>query len=146
MNFDETDLGKIEVSDAVIRDIAIHSFLEFVKGSPKDGKARKEARNAVGIDVIDDEESGKVVRIAVKTKVKYGISIPDFGRKLQEKLKSDVETFSGLSVDEISIDVEDVYEEPEVIKEPEEEPEEEREEIEIVNQEEEIKEADSDNV
>lgn len=139
MNFEETDLGKIEVSDSVIRDIAIHSFLEFVKSSPKDGKARKEARSAVGIDVIDDDESGKVVRIAVKTKVKYGISIPDFGRKLQEKLKNDVETFSGLSVDEISINVEDVYEEPEIIKEPE-------EETENVNQEEEVEEADSNNV
>lgn len=140
MNFEETDLGKIEVSDTVIRDIAIHSFVEFMKSSPKDGKIRKEAKNAVNIDVIDTEESGKAVRIAVKTRVRYGVSIPDFGRKLQEKLKNDVETFSGLKVDEITINVEDVFEESEVIKEL-------PKEAEILEQDyEERKEADSDNV
>jgi uncharacterized alkaline shock family protein YloU len=38
MDFEETDLGRIEISEAVIRDIAIHSYMEFLKFDPKEGQ------------------------------------------------------------------------------------------------------------
>ena len=34
MDFEETDLGRIEISEAVIRDIAIHAYIEFLKFDP----------------------------------------------------------------------------------------------------------------
>lgn len=111
MNFEETDLGKIEISEAVIRDIAIHSYIEFLKFDPRETKARKEAKSTVDIDLDEKVDGTKTVKITVNTKIKYGVSIPSYARKMQEKLKSDVESFSGLKVEDVSISVEDVYEE-----------------------------------
>jgi uncharacterized alkaline shock family protein YloU len=123
MDFEETDLGRIEISEAVIRDIAIHSYMEFLKFDPKEGKARKEAKSTVDIDLDEKVDGTKTVKINVNTKIKYGVSIPSYARKMQEKLKNDVESFSGIKVEDVSITIEDVYEEaqkPAVIEEEEE--------------------------
>jgi uncharacterized alkaline shock family protein YloU len=112
MNFEETDLGRIEISEAVIRDIAIHSYIEFLKFDPREGKARKEAKSTVDIDLDEKVDGTKTVKISVNTKIKYGVSIPSYARRMQEKLKNDVESFSGLKVEDVSITIEDVYEEP----------------------------------
>ncbi len=117
MNYEAGDLGNIEISDAVIRDLAVHSYMEFIKTTFKDQRAKREAKSAVEIEVIDRDPEGKVVRIDINTKVKYGEPIPDFARKMQEKLKHDVETYSGLKVDEVSVTVEDVYDYVEEISE-----------------------------
>jgi uncharacterized alkaline shock family protein YloU len=112
MDFEETDLGRIEISEAVIRDIAIHSYIEFLKFDPRENKARKEAKSTVDIDLDEKVDGTKTVKITVNTKIKYGVSIPSYARKMQEKLKNDVESFSGLKVEDVSISIEDVYEEP----------------------------------
>lgn len=111
MDFEETDLGRIEISEAVIRDIAIHSYIEFLKFDPKEAKARKEAKSTVDIDLDEKVDGTKTVKITVNTKIKYGVSIPSHARKMQEKLKNDVESFSGIKVEDVSITIEDVYEE-----------------------------------
>lgn len=123
MNYEAGDLGNIEISDAVIRDLAVHSYMEFIKATFKDQRAKREAKSAVEIEVIDRDPEDKVIRIDINTKVKYGEPIPDFARKMQEKLKHDVETYSGLKVDEVSVTVEDVYDYVEELsEEPEEAP------------------------
>jgi uncharacterized alkaline shock family protein YloU len=122
MDFEETDLGRIEISEAVIRDIAIHSYIEFLKFDPKEAKARKEAKSTVDIDLDEKVDGTKTVKISVNTKIKYGVSIPSYARKMQEKLKNDVESFSGIKVEDVSITIEDVFEEaqkPVVIEEEE---------------------------
>lgn len=137
MNYGESDLGKIEISDIVIRDIAIHSLIEFLNMSPKDPKVKKEAKSMVNIQV-EEEGDEKLVRIFARIKVKYGEPIPTYARKLQEKLKNDVENLSGLKVEEVSITVEDVVEiveEEQVPEVKEEEKEEQIEEIETPEEE-----------
>ncbi len=122
MDFEETDLGRIEISEAVIRDIAIHSYIEFLKFDPKEAKARKEAKSTVDIDLDEKVDGTKTVKISVNTKIKYGVSIPSYARKMQEKLKNDVESFSGIKVEDVSITIEDVFEEaqkPVIIEEEE---------------------------
>jgi len=122
MDFEETDLGRIEISEAVIRDIAIHSYIEFLKFDPKEAKARKEAKSTVDIDLDEKVDGTKTVKISVNTKIKYGVSIPSYARKMQEKLKNDVESFSGIKVEDVSINIEDVFEEaqkPVIIEEEE---------------------------
>jgi len=121
VNYEAGDLGSIEISDAVIRDLAVHSYMEFIKTTFKDQRAKREAKSAVEIEVIERDPAGKVVRIDVNTKVKYGEPIPDFARKMQEKLKNDVETYSGLKVEEVSVTVEDVYDYVEEIAQEQEE-------------------------
>ncbi|MBO8166358.1 MAG: hypothetical protein DRP32_06630 [Thermotogae bacterium] len=129
MNFDETELGKVEISDPVIRDLAVHSYMEFNGLSFTDQKAKKEAKAAVDIEVEELESGKKQIKINVSTKVKYGESIPEYARNLQKKLKEDVENLSGLEVSEVYVKVLDVVEvtetKPTEVTEPEEEDEEE---------------------
>ncbi|OAA31724.1 hypothetical protein AT15_02545 [Kosmotoga arenicorallina S304] len=128
MNFDETELGKVEISDPVIRDLAVHSYMEFNGLNFTDQKAKKEAKAAVDIEVEDSDTGKKQIKINVSTKVKYGESIPEYARNLQRKLKEDVENLSGLEVSEVYVkvlDVEEVIErKPEEVSETEEDEEE----------------------
>jgi len=67
MNFDETELGKVEISDPVIRDLAVHSYMEFNGLSFTDQKAKKEAKAAVDIEVEELESGKKQIKINVST-------------------------------------------------------------------------------
>jgi len=106
MDFDKRDFGNIKISKTVVEDIALHSYLDFKKKNYNDMKDRREAKNNISIELDEDENKNIVVKI--KTKVKYGESIPHYCRLMQEKLKEDIENYTGYGVDEINIKVDDV--------------------------------------
>ena len=58
----------------------------------------KKADKGVRIEVADG-----VVKVDLSVNVKYGYSIPEMGRKVQEKVKGAIENMTGLSVADVNI-------------------------------------------
>ncbi|MEA2067039.1 MAG: Asp23/Gls24 family envelope stress response protein [Thermotogota bacterium] len=123
MKYGENELGKIEISDTVIKDVAIHAYMEFNGLDTNNQKKKKEARGKIEVETDEGEEGINAIKITVNTRVKYGESIPEYCRQLQKKIKEDVENFSGIKVDEVFVRVSDIFEEVVEEQEPSEEEE-----------------------
>lgn len=108
MNFDKRDFGNIKISKTVVEDIALHSYLDFKKKDYNDVKDKREAKNNIAVELNDSSEEVQNIILKVKTTVRYGESIPHYCRLMQEKLKEDIENYTGYSVDEINVKVDDV--------------------------------------
>jgi uncharacterized alkaline shock family protein YloU len=123
MKYGENELGKIEISDNVIKDVAIHAYMDFNGLDTKNQKKKKEARGKIEVEADEGEEGINAIKITVNTRVKYGESIPEYCRQLQKKIKEDVENFSGIKVDDVFVRVSDIFEEVVEEQEPSEEEE-----------------------
>ncbi|ABQ47069.1 MULTISPECIES: Asp23/Gls24 family envelope stress response protein [Thermotoga] len=111
----------IEISDGVIKEIAIRSIEEFL--GDVSSKVIKKIRKS--LDVTRNPDDSLVIEF--KIDVPYGESIPEYVSKLTEKVKHDVEMMTSMKVESINVTVENVFEkeeeleeEPEEIKEDEE--------------------------
>ena len=108
MDFDKRDFGNIKISKTVVEDIALHSYLDFKKKDYNDVKDKREAKNNIAVELNDTSEERQNIVVKIKTTVKYGESIPHYCRLMQEKLKEDIENYTGYSVDEVNVKVDDV--------------------------------------
>ncbi|MCD6550788.1 Asp23/Gls24 family envelope stress response protein [Thermotoga sp.] len=105
----------IEISDGVIKEIAIRSIEEFLGdvGSKVIKKIRK------SLDVTRNPDDSLVIEF--KIDVPYGEPIPEYVSKLTEKIKHDIEMMTSMRVESINVAVENVFErEEEIEEEPEE--------------------------
>jgi len=100
----EKGFGNIEISDSVIKEIAVRSVSEFLEIS--DEKDIKKVKKSLS---IQREPEGSVV-VNLKIDVPYGEPIPDYVSKLMEKLKNDIERMTELTVEAVNVTVEDVFE------------------------------------
>ena len=66
-------------------------------------KGLKTLSRGVRVDVQDN-----LVTIDLKLNLEYGYSIPDVGTKVQEKVKSAIETMTGMQVTDVNVSVTDV--------------------------------------
>ena len=111
----ENTSGVVEISDEVIAVIANTSALEVegIAGTENNfanGIAeilgKKNYSKGVKID-IDKENTN--IKLAMSLSVKYGYKIPDVIFKVQEKIKSSIETMTGLRVTQININVLNIF-------------------------------------
>ena len=107
----EKGFGNIEISDSVIKEIAVRSVSEFLEISEE--KSIKKVKKSLS---VQREPEGSVV-VNLKIDVPYGEPIPDYVSKLMEKLKNDIERMTELTVEAVNVTVEDIFE---VAKEEEE--------------------------
>ena len=61
---------------------------------------RKTLDKGVKMSVNDD-----VVKLTVSVIIKYGCNIPDVSAKIQDKVRSTIESMTGLTVSEINVNV-----------------------------------------
>jgi len=102
----EKGFGNIEISDSVIKEIAVRSVSEFLEISEE--KSIKKVKKSLS---VQREPEGSVV-VNLKIDVPYGEPIPNYVSKLMEKLKNDIERMTELTVEAVNVTVEDIFEVP----------------------------------
>ena len=65
-----------------------------------------------GVQVVFHEGSEEIVSITVYPVIYFGHIIPEVAWLIQEHVKSDVETYTGLVVDAVDVHVKDIIERP----------------------------------
>ncbi|WP_124727210.1 Asp23/Gls24 family envelope stress response protein [Staphylospora marina] len=98
--------GKVEIAPEVIQTIAgiAASNVEGVAAMSGgvEWLGRKNPKRGIRVEL------GERLSIELSVTVRYGYHIPDIGRKIQNEVKSAVESMTGLQVDEVTVRVEGI--------------------------------------
>lgn len=105
-DLEETSLGKIQIAPQVIEIIAKHSAIEVDGIASLSGRfeltdlfgKNKTAAKGVRVEITDSEI---VVNISII--IKNGYRIPELADRIQENVKSSVETMTDLNVVEVNV-------------------------------------------
>lgn len=123
-SIDNMENGQVKISDDVVATIAglaaaeiegIWSMSGGFAGNISDLLGRKNLSKGVKVEVGEEEAA-----VDINVVVEYGVKIPDVAWKVQENVKSAIETMTGLKVVEVNIHVQGVYipkKEKEVVEE-----------------------------
>ncbi|WP_432400790.1 Asp23/Gls24 family envelope stress response protein [Wukongibacter sp. M2B1] len=112
-SIDNVEYGQVKISDEVVATIAglaaaevggIYSMSGGFAGNISDLLGRKNLSKGVKVEVGEEEAA-----VDLNVVVEYGVKIPDVAWKVQESVKSAIETMTGLKVVEVNIHVQGVY-------------------------------------
>jgi len=103
----EDNLGEVNIADEVVTIIAGLAATEIDGVSSMAGNitnelvsklGRKNLAKGVKVDVVDN-----CVTVDVSLNIAYGYSIPEISAKVQEKIKTAIETMTGLEVNAVNV-------------------------------------------
>ena len=98
----EDNLGEVHVADEVVAIIAGLAATEVEGVASMAGNITNELVSKLGMKNLSKgvkvEVAEKTVIVEVALNISYGYSIPEVSEKVQEKVKSAIETMTGLSV------------------------------------------------
>ena len=98
----EDNLGELHVADEVVAIIAGLAATEVEGVASMAGNITNELVSKLGMKNLSKgvkvEVAEKTVSVEVALNISYGYSIPEVSEKVQEKVKSAIETMTGLSV------------------------------------------------
>lgn len=103
----EDNLGEVNIADEVVTIIAGLAATEVDGVSSMSGNitnelvsklGRKNLAKGVKADIIDN-----CVTVDVALNIAYGYAIPDISAKVQEKVKTAIETMTGLEVNAVNV-------------------------------------------
>ena len=98
----EDNLGEVHVADEVVAIIAGLAATEVEGVASMAGNITNELVSKLGMKNLSKgvkvEVAEKTVSVEVALNISYGYSIPEVSEKVQEKVKSAIETITGLSV------------------------------------------------
>ena len=98
----EDNLGEVHVADEVVAIIAGLAATEVEGVASMAGNITNELVSKLGMKNLSKgvkvEVAEKTVSVEVALNISYGYSIPEVSEKVQEKVKSAIETMRGLSV------------------------------------------------
>ena len=103
----EDNLGEVNIADEVVTIIAglaatevegVASMAGNITNELVSRLGKKNLAKGVKVDVID-----KCVTVDVALNIKYGYAIPDISAKVQDKIKSAIETMTGLEVNAVNV-------------------------------------------
>ncbi|NLX77862.1 MAG: Asp23/Gls24 family envelope stress response protein [Clostridiaceae bacterium] len=106
-------LGEIRISSEVVSVIASNAAMEVkgvaslsggIAGNISQVLGRKNPFKGIKVDITENRS----VNIDLHVVVEYGARIPDVAWKLQERIKQNVESMTGLNVNEINVHVQGV--------------------------------------
>lgn len=110
---EEESIGNIKISVDVVSTIAGIAaseiegvscmYTSFVDGVAQRLGARKNTSKGVRVDM-----SGSSVVIDLYIVVEYGVKIPELAWEIQENVKNNVETMTGLDVEKVNIHIEGI--------------------------------------
>ena len=101
---ENVNIGEVKVADEVVAIIAGLAATEVEGVDSLGGNITSEIVSKLGMGVkVTVEESSVLVDITLN--LKYGTQIPAVSAKVQDKVKSAIETMTGLSVTEVNIKV-----------------------------------------
>lgn len=96
------DSSKVVYTSAIIRDI-VDCALDDIQGVVKYPPQSKQARNSVKVEQVDDE-----IFIDVFVKLYHTASVHDVASRLQNVIKSTLETMTQFNVNSVNVHVVDV--------------------------------------
>lgn len=106
---EEGEFGQVQIADEVVLIIAGLAATEVKGISSMAGNitedmisrlGKKNLSKGVKVDILDG-----VVSVDVAVNMDYGYSIPDTCKKVQEKVKTAIESMTGLEVSEVNVHV-----------------------------------------
>lgn len=101
------DIGQVQIADEVIAVIAGLAATEVEGVAKLSGNITNEIVSKLGMKNLSKgvkvEIDGEEVEVTVKLLLRYGVSIPKTSQEVQEKVKSAIETMTGLSVTCVNI-------------------------------------------
>lgn len=102
-------LGEVRIADEVIAVIAGLAASEVKGVGSMAGNATREliekigARSlAKGVKLVMEEDE---IKVAMNVNLRYGYNVPDTSKEIQEKVKTAIETMTGLNVPEVNIKI-----------------------------------------
>ena len=102
VKIEEDNLGEVHVADEVVAIIAGLAATEVEGVASMAGNITNELVSKLGMKNLSKgvkvEVAEKTVSVEVALNISYGYSIPEVSEKVQEKVKSAIETMTGLSV------------------------------------------------
>ncbi|MBO6137751.1 MAG: Asp23/Gls24 family envelope stress response protein [Lachnospiraceae bacterium] len=108
----KTGTGVVKIADDVVSVIAALAAQEVEGVAAMAGGFGKKIMGYVGhkspnTGVRIDVDKGRV-NAYIAIDIKYGYSIPDVSKRVQEKVKSGIETMTGFTVESVNIRVEQI--------------------------------------
>lgn len=106
---DDENLGQVQIADDVVAVIAGIAATEVEGVASMSGNATKELISKLGmkslskgvrVDILEG-----IVTVAVALNLKYGYNVMEISGKVQEKVKSAIETMTGLTVADVNVRV-----------------------------------------
>ena len=96
----EDNLGEVHVADEVVAIIAGLAATEVEGVASMAGNITNELVSKLGMKNLSKGVKVEVAEktVSVEVNISYGYSIPEVSEKVQEKVKSAIETMTGLSV------------------------------------------------
>ena len=99
---ENVNIGEVKVADEVVAIIAGLAATEVEGVESMAGNITNELVSKLGMKNLSKgvkvEGAEKTVSVEVALNISYGYSIPEVSEKVQEKVKSAIETMTGLSV------------------------------------------------
>lgn len=106
------DFGSIQIHKKALADIAVSAIddLDGVTLVPSNFKTSVLSlfgcRNYTGIHVTIDKDNQ--VSIEAKVLVRYGVNIPEIGRRIQEAVRTAVERIADINLKDIHVDIQGI--------------------------------------
>lgn len=104
--------GKAIIADEVIAIIAGLAASEVEGVASMAGNATRELIEKLGVKSLSKgiklQVENDQVRVAMNVNLRYGYSVPDTSAEIQEKVKTAIETMTGLEVAEVNIKITNV--------------------------------------
>ena len=111
----KVDLGEIIISEEVVAIIAGLAATEVEGVDSMAGNITKELVARLGMSYLSRgvkvSVENNTVRADLALILKYGCEIPEVSKKVQEKVKSAIETMTGLTVEEVNVTIAGIGEE-----------------------------------
>ena len=103
------DLGEVKIADEVVAIIAGLAASEVKGVASMAGNATRELIERIGVKSLSKGVRVQVeeneVRVAMNVNIRYGYNVPETSSEIQDKVKTAIETMTGLDVTEININI-----------------------------------------
>ncbi len=100
-------IGQVQIADDVVAMIAGLAALEVDGVASMAGNVTDELLSKVGMKAtgrgVKVEVIDRIVSVDIAVNLKYGYNIPAVSEKMQEKVKSAIETMTGLNVADVNV-------------------------------------------
>ena len=107
--YEKDRIGEVQIADEVVAIIAGLAASEVKGVASMAGNATRELIEKLGVRSLAKGvkiavEEGKV-RVAIGVNLRYGYNVPETSSEIQEKVKTAIETMTGMEVTEVNIKI-----------------------------------------
>ena len=104
--------GKVMIANEVVAVIAGLAATEVEGVESMEGGITNDLISKIGINNLSKgvsvNVSNNTVAVSLALNIRFGYAIPDVSKKVQERVKSQIESMTGLSVREINVKIEGI--------------------------------------